>query len=462
MATPTLTAQNGNIMTGTLPANASGFNAQGDIIYNTQPKVPLGSAVMTSKPAAEAYKQSAGWIANEQNQAAVRAANAKLAEQTAAAANAANASKNRTTAVATNALEGFVRTSNKGELSASEIARMDQITQITGQLSNLAGQMDSRAASQVDSVIKEYEGLSRRQEVANTQYEGGVSTAGLSSGRSRYASEIQAGVQSAAVASGIQALSDIQMKKQKLVMEIEQARDTQKYKVLTEAVSNLKDLNKQERQAAQDMKDNFYKEQTYMRQNQDYIGKTLAPSIVGQLTGDPAKDNQLLAYVAEQNGVSQASLVMAVDNYKQDVAKSAPGIVQEYNYLKSNGQFNGSITEYMKYKANLGDNPASAGKIVSQEDANYIGIPAVAGLPKNKIIYDLAAESIAPKWFTETIGGAVQSLEPSVVQEAWDKVKKDPEVQSYIKGLPKDSTGGYSSTITNAANTYKAKAASID
>lgn len=416
-----LTVQNGNILQGTLPKNVSGFNAQGDIIYNTTPKVPLGSAVMTSAPAAEAYKQSAGWIANEQNQAAVRAANAKLAAQTQAAANAAAAAKNRTTAVATNALEGFVRTSGGEKMSASELARMEQIQQITGQLTNLASAMDSRAAAQVDSVIKEYEGLSRRQEVANTQYEGGVSTAGLTSGRSRYAPEIQAGVQSAAVASGIQALSDIQMKKQKLVMEIEQARDTQKYKVLTEAVANLKDLNRQERQAAQDMKDNFYKEQTYIRQNQDYIGKTLAPQLAGILTGDPTHDNAALEAVAQQNGVSAASLAAAVDDYKTAKATAGGSEIQEYNLAKSQG-FKGT---FMDFKRALKPDTGGSGNKITVSDAKTLGIPlSMVGLDEATVINSLASERV-PEWYrtmASTQAGA--SLTDSALKPLWNDYRK--------------------------------------
>jgi len=352
---PTLTAQNGNIMTGTLPANASGFNAQGDIIYNTAPKAPLGSAVVTSQPAAEAYKNSAAWMANEQNQAAVRAANAQLQKQTDAANAAASKTQNTKTQVATNALEGFQRTSNTEKMSASEQARIDEIQRINGQLSELANQMDSRASAQVQSVIDQYASLARRQEVANASYEGGVSTAGLSSGRNRYAPEIQAGVQSAAVASGIQALSDLQVKKQSLINEIEQARDTQKFKVLTEKVQELKTLQKDERDAARQMKDDFYREQTYMRENSKFQAEQNAPYLASIMTGDPAKDNQILMEAAEQLGVSVSSLAFGLDKYKQDAAKlyETPD-VKEFNFAISRGDIpkNTNFESWLVKRAN--------------------------------------------------------------------------------------------------------------
>jgi len=356
MATPTLTAQNGNIMTGTLPANASGFNAQGDIIYNTAPKAPVGSAVVTSQPAAEAYKNSAAWMANEQNQAAVRASNAALAKQTAAANTAASQTQNTKTQVATNALEGFVRTSNNTEkLSAGDQARVDEITRINGQLGELATQMDSRAASQVQSVIDQYAGLARRQEVANASYEGGVSTAGLSSGRNRYAPEIQAGVQSAAVASGIQALSDLQVKKQSLINEIEQARDTQKFKVLTEKVQQLKTLQKDERDAARQMKQDFYDEQKYMRENSIFQSERNAAYVASQLTGDPATDQKIYEDSATTLGISQSILVNAVDKYKQDAAKlyETPD-VKEFNFAISRGDIpkNANFESWVVKRAN--------------------------------------------------------------------------------------------------------------
>lgn len=419
---PTLTAQNGNIMTGTLPANASGFNAQGDIIYNTQPNVPLGSAVMTSAPASEAYKQSAGWLANEQNQAAVRKANADLAAKTAAAEAAKGKIQNKTTQVATDALQGFVRTSNTAALSPSEQARMAQIEQITGQLQTLAQGMDARAGAQVESIIKEYQGLTQRQEVANKAYEGGTSVAGLTSGRSRYAPEIQAGVQSAAVASGIQALTDIQAKKERLIMEIENARDEKKYKTMTEAVANLKDLNKMERQAAQDMKDDFYKEQTYIRQNQDYIGKTLAPSIIGTLTGDPTHDNQVLEYVAEQNGVSAASLAAAVDDYKTAKAQAQPSGIKEYELAKSQG-FKGTFMDYQRV-LHPGAGTGGGNKI-TVSDAKTLGIPlSMVGLDEATVINSLASEKV-PEWYrtmANTQSGS--SLTDSALKPLWNEFRQ--------------------------------------
>lgn len=352
---PTLTAQNGNIMTGTLPANASGFNAQGDIIYNTAPKAPLGSAVVTSQPAAESYKQSAAWMANEANQAAVRASNAALQKQTDAANAAASKTQNTKTQVATNALEGFVRTSNTEKMSASEQARIVEIERINSQLGELAGQIDGRAAAQVQSVIDQYAGLARRQEVANASYEGGVSTAGLSSGRNRYAPEIQAGVQSAAVASGIQALSDLQVKKQNLISEIEQARDNQKFKVLTEKVQQLKTLQKDERDAARQMKQDFYDEQKYMRENSIFQSERNAAYVASQLTGDPATDQQIYADSAEKLGISQSILVNAVDKYKQDAAKlyETPD-VKEFNFAISRGDIpkNANFDSWLIKRAN--------------------------------------------------------------------------------------------------------------
>jgi hypothetical protein len=185
--------------------------------------------------------------------------------------------------------------------------------------------------------------------------------------------------------------------------------------------------------------------------------------VVGLLTGNPAEDNQILDTVAMQNGVSAAVLARYVDEYKQQREKDAPGIIQEYNYLKANGQFNGSITEYMKYKANLGDNGgANRGTIISQEDANYIGIPTVAGYSKDQIIYDLAASSTAPKWFIDTIGGARASIDPLYAQTAWDKVKNDPTVKNYTKGISKTNTTDLSSLTQTANQLYKAKTGGVE
>ncbi len=420
--TPTLTAQNGNVLSGALPPGATGFTPVGDIQYGQGPiNPPLNSAVTTSGPAADSYKQSVQWITNEQNQAAVRKANAALIAQTNAANEAAAAGKNKNTSVAMDALSGFQRTSNTANYSPAEQQRIDDIKKIGTQLSDLSTQMGSRAASQIDSVIKEYEGLTKRQETANTQYEGGVSTAGLASGRSRYAPEIQAGVQSAAVASGIQALTDIQNKKEKLISDIEQARDAGEFKVLTEKANELKTLQKDERDAATQMKTDFYNEQNYLRTNQDYVGKTLAPSIVGALTGDPTHDNQLYAQIADQNGVSQSSLMSAVDTYKQNLSKAEPSALQEYNFAKSQG-FKGTFMDYQRAsKAPTG----GVGNTISINDAKTLGLPlSLVGLSEQTVVKSLNDPN-PPEWYRTLIDtqGVGTTTEP-IVKDMWNKYRQ--------------------------------------
>jgi hypothetical protein len=440
---PTLTAQNGNIMTGTLPANASGFNAQGDIVYNTAPKAPVGSAVVTSQPAAEAYKNSAAWMANEQNQAAVRASNAALQKQTDDANSAASKTQNTKTSVATDALAGFVRTSNNTEkLSAGDQARVDEIKRINDQLTGLATQMDTRAASQVQSVIDQYASLSRRQEVANASYEGGVSTAGLSSGRNRYAPEIQAGVQSAAVASGIQALSDLQVKKQSLINEIEQARDTQKFKVLTEKVQELKTLQKDERDAAQQMKDNFYKEQTYIRETQKYVVGDLASKVATLLTGDPTHDQETYASIAKQNGVSQVSLEAAVDEYKQKQATAGGANIQEYHLAQSQG-FKGT---WMDYNRAIKPPTGGSGGSITKDEAISYGWPiSMVGLNESTVRNSLSSPTV-PEWY-RTLAASQQGmpLTDSVITPMWNEWRKKTSSQIPVSSSgyanPYDPTG---------------------
>lgn len=388
------------------------------------------SAVITSLPAAKQVQAATTYFNEQQKADAMRKAQAdyeRMAREQQAAKASADAAKRASSAsLATDVLSGFVSsggTGEKGKLSAFDDARVQEITKISEQLAGLSTQMDARAGEQIASVVREYEAMAEQQKVANAQYEGGTSTAGLSSGRSRYAPEIQAGVQSAAVNSGIRALSDLQTKKQRLVMEIEAARDERKYKVLSARVEELKTLRKDEREAAQQMAENFYREQTYIRENSDFIGKNLAPTISRMLTGVPDQDAAILEDVARQNQISPAILMRYVDDYKSAEQKAKPNDMVMYELSKSQG-FKGTWLDFQKAQKASGGGGDSLGTI-SISDAKAYGLPAsMVGTSEKALLSSIQSDAPAP-WYVQMAKVQNDGIAPSesALQSSWNQFR---------------------------------------
>lgn len=322
-------------------------------------------------------------------------------------------------------LGSFISTSRGDTTSAVDQARMQEISRLSAQLDGLSSSMDSRSAEQIQSVKAEMDRLAEQQKVANTNFEGGVSTAGLASGRSRYAGEIQAGIQSQAVNSGIAALTDIQSKKAKAVMEIEQARDERKYTLLQARIKELNTLQKEERQAAQDMVENFYKEQSYYRQNAEFVGQSLAPTITSMMTGDPSHDEQLITEIASQNQVSPAVLQKYVQDYKTAQYKALPDWQQKYDAAKTLG-YKGSALNFILPKES-----GTKADTLSLADVKSAGLPReLVGLPTNTIVQSLGSP-IAPSWYV-TLANKTSDvkLTPDEVQAYWTNFKERTQTSS--------------------------------
>jgi hypothetical protein len=104
------------------------------------------------------------------------------------------------------------------------------------------------------------------------------------------------------------------------------------------------------------MTENFYREQTYQRENGKYQAEINAPYLASMMTGDPTTDNEMLSQAAEKLGVSVSSLAFGVDSYKQKLsqANDTPDI-KEYNFAMQRGEISKNTTflDWQVKNANL-------------------------------------------------------------------------------------------------------------
>lgn len=215
------------------------------------------------------------------------------------------------------------------------------------QLDSLIVSSDAASARLIESIAKEYDSLISQQEQQNRAYESGITTEGIVSGRARYAPIIQAGYVAAAVNSGLKALSDLQAKKQRLIIEAEMARDDKKLKLLNQKMTEYREAIKEERDIAQKTYENTIrasqearaKAQEERTARKDTLESTTAgiASTVNSIT-DPAQKAAYIQSVANQLGVTEAELFSSITNYNDtkfkeidatifDIAQNYPGIV---------------------------------------------------------------------------------------------------------------------------------------
>lgn len=127
------------------------------------------------------------------------------------------------------------------------------------ELANLQKTMDTRAATIISNITAEYDAIIKQQEIQNKAYEGGVNIEGSRSGRERYAPVMQAGIISSAISEGLGKISNLQAKKQSLILQAEQARDENNFKALNKSMDAYRDTIKEERKVAQDTYENAIK-----------------------------------------------------------------------------------------------------------------------------------------------------------------------------------------------------------
>lgn len=332
-------------------------------------------------------------------------------------------------------------------MSAADVQRAQReadMRAIQGELDRVQQNMDARTATTIENIKQEYAQLEEEQRLANTAYESGVQTAGLVSGRSQYAPEIQQGIIKGAINEGISKLSKLQAKKAQLINEAEAARDERNYKLLSAKMDALRQATKDERDYALKLQDNVREAAKEQRDKIKFDTERIAVNIADYLTGNKANDNAILQQVSQQTGYAPAYILSAVENYKAQKMKDQPASVQEYLFAVNNQGYKGTLLQYQSAKAAAGR--AVTVNALSPSEATALGLPkSMVGMNEQQV-YQSLKSTTPPQWFIE--------IKPTNTQEEWNKFKNE---------VPSSSGVSVSSLLGAFANsTNQGSAPSVD
>lgn len=269
---------------------------------------------------------------------------------------------------------------------------------------NVLSNLDDRKLSKSERrMIESARGIAQAeieaQKLANKNYEAGVTKLGITSGRQRYAPEVQGGYQKAAVDQGISKVNELNLKMESSLAEIEQSLLDKNYERAREKYKDYLDFLGERRSAVKDIADM-------------------------QLKASKASSDAKYAKTAES--------MKAYNDYKED---GGPLGYEDWAIMK-----NGVYTEVK----NAMTNPQP----ITQEMADQIGLSSLAGLTDKDVIDSLTQDD-APDWFSRALAKEwmgedyPKSIFKKKVQLAWDSFRNSPNLKP-LKDMAGEFTGSTS------------------
>lgn len=332
---------------------------------------------------------------------------------------------------------------------------------IDAMLTNMTADIDSQTAALVDNIKNIYAGRIDDQKKVNQAMIGSTNVSGLRSGRTRYASTIQDSILSAEESAGLKRINDLNNEMMNLVNTAKNAASEKK----SELVFKTMDQYDKAKKAHDDAVQNQYKmamdleklaidqSQEHRQQIKDELAnmESTAKNLVTGIVDLPEKE--ILASIKDLSksyGVDENYLMAAVNNLKQERLKSTSTDIKDWEYMKQNYGYTGSLQQYQQSKTNAKRVASGGGGTLTPQEADSLGISRkYVGMTDLGMINELN-QSTPPGWFIDMVKeqeGVVLSPEGSV--SVWEKFRGSPEMliyrsQSY-KPNTKDEVYGSSS-----------------
>jgi hypothetical protein len=238
------------------------------------------------------------------------------------------------------------------------------------------------------------------QKLENKNYEAGVNQMGIRSGRQRYASEVQAGYQKAAVDQGISKVNDLNIKIESKLSEIEQELLDKNYARAREKYTDYLDFLGERRKAVKDI-------------------------------ADMASDANKASGASKAAKTSES--MKAYDTYKNGGGK----LGYEDWAIMANGAY-GEAKDAMT-------NPQP----ITQEMADQIGLSSLASIPgiTTADVVGSLSSSTPPEWFSillakEWMGSDITiGTRAKKLKQAWNSFRNSPNLKP-LKDAAGEFTGG--------------------
>lgn len=401
-------------------------------------------AVMTSTPAATAVKSATDYVNGQQTSADAYAAN--------------QANKNTTTTTTTNTNPDIANINSTYDTFGNNLKT---------QLDSLTAGLDTSTQNMINSISNTYATRITQQKDLNERYQGATKVAGYASGRARYAPEIQQGILTKEEQDGLQRITDLEKERDDLIQKAKDARDEKKQSALMEYQNQLIEINKQKSQAVKDLYDLSFKTENLaidkakesrnsLKENLANLSTAVIPSLVDTLDTlkTSADKESIIQQYADQYGYNADTIKSLVQNYRQDVAKSSPEAVKEYEYYKTQTGYSGSLLDYMKLKKVATTvNSNANGTVLSREDATRWDLPeSLIGKSAKQIVLDLQVSN-PPQWFKDSqtkAGHFSDGMTPADLKSQWDIFRNTGDMLVLKNSIDVNKAGKDNATDANA------------
>ena len=295
--------------------------------------------------------------------------------------------------------------------------------------------------AQINALQNQFDVLRHQQLIANQNYTGSMTVAGIVSGRNMYAPEVEAGNVQAAVTTGIQKIGELDSKAASAIAQMRQGFEQSNFELITKANDSYLSALKAKSDSIQKMYDTVTAAQKDARdfaykQAQDFIQNTLASDKFTYQQKQDAIDNMLRQQQLDET--KRANLV------KEAQAQQTINLQKQANEILNGTLTNQKLQGVPQTLSNGQPNPDYQKTFLSTLS------PDVQNLVKGIANYTINPSSIPTRQY-RGMGGLTQQQVLALVSQ-FDPTYDQKEYQSRQKFLNNWQAGGQNSVI-QAANT---------
>lgn len=267
----------------------------------------------------------------------------------------------------------------------------DMYNQTLKQMNTFGRTLDEQNQATISTIKDTYERRRQQQIQENNATIAGLGVAGIRSGRTRYAPEMQDMLISEQERANITKLTEIDAEQNKAIIEANTAYNNDNFELFIKKMQTIESAKKAKAELVQELYDNSIKydnqllqrrQEQRLQESQDFnqtvdMAKLFAPTVLNQMTGNKKQDDAMLAAYATQLGVDPEFLRGAVQT-----------AVYEENQAAKERAY--------KYSASKEDK-------FSFEDTVKFGLPtALVGTPKSEVAAEFSSPT-APWWFVNEV-----------------------------------------------------------
>lgn len=224
-------------------------------------------------------------------------------------------------------------------------------------------------------------------------------------------------------------------------------KKAQEYKDLTKEIQDRKEKffsqSMQIIKAEQDKKAEDRLQRTAEISNAEKIAESTASTLDDYIKSNPTLtpeqiDNAIIE-VGKAKGIDPTFVAQALADYRRVVATTNPEIVREYEYVKNQGQFSGTLIQYTKLKRDAMRVATTGGTgTFTKEEADRYDLPKeLIGKTEKSVISDLNVAKV-PEWFKVSqvrAGHIAKDAPKEEFQAQWDTFRNLDDIVVYRKTM---------------------------